>query len=360
MASVSIAMATFNGSRFILEQLKSLANQSHLPDEVVISDDCSTDGTVQLVEEFSKQAPFKVRIVRNETNKGYRDNFMQAAGRCSSPIVAFCDQDDIWHSDKISETLKCFDDPSVMLVHHNANLIDVNGRYLRLALENRMLKEKLAPRFFAMGFTEVFRRELLAFSSLRDQSIDHQEPTEKMAHDKWIFFLAASFGKIVYLQKPLVDYRQHANNTYGFKPDGFLTRILKKINHSVGTFPVVALFAERSAKILSYASRNFSDDDMMRNRLLQRSERFEKLEQWYRDRFMAYDANKILTRAAAWKRLLHSGAYKPSDPWSFGVTNLLADATFGVILGSFFRRLQRPEPTGSVKPTGSVNCPQIK
>ena len=351
MASVSIAMATFNGSRFILEQLKSVADQSHLPDEVVISDDCSTDGTLQLVEEFSKQAPFKVRIIRNETNKGYRDNFMQAAGLCTSPIVAFCDQDDIWHTDKIAETLKCFDDPAVMLVHHNANLIDVNGLFIRLALESRILKEKLKPRYFAMGFTEVFRRELLAFSNLRDQSIDHQEPTEKMAHDKWVFFLAAAFGKIVYLENALVDYRQHPNNTYGFKPDGFLTRLLKKINHSVGTFPVVALFAERSANILSSASQDFPDGGSIRSRLIQRSERFERLERWYRDRFMAYDNDNILERATAWRRLLYSGAYKPSDPWSFGIVNLLADATFGVILGSLFRRLQRPKPYRSRKLT---------
>lgn len=343
MVSVSIAMATFDGSRFILEQLKSLANQSCLPAEVVISDDCSTDGTVQLVEEFSKQAPFKVRIVRNQRTRGYRDNFMQAAGLCTSPIVAFCDQDDIWHSEKIAETLKCFDDPSVMLVHHNANLIDVNGRFMRLALESRMLKEKRAPRYFAMGFTEVFRRELLEFSSLRDHSIDHQEPAEKMAHDKWIFFLAAAFGKVVYLEKPLVDYRQHGNNTYGFKSDGFLTRIIRKMNHSVGTFPVVAIFAERSARILSEASRRFSQDDPTRNRLFQRSERFQRLERWYRDRFIVYDDNNILGRAAAWRRLLNSGAYEPSDPWSFGIKNLLADATLGVVLGAIFRRLQRPK-----------------
>jgi glycosyltransferase involved in cell wall biosynthesis len=343
--TVSIAMATFNGSKFIRELLQSLASQNHLPEELVVSDDCSTDDTVGIVEDFAKQAPFKVRIVRNEHRKGYRENFMQAAGLCSKPIVAFCDQDDIWHSDKISEALKCFDDPSVMLIHHNANLIDTNGQFLRLALEPRMLREKLAPRYFAMGFTEVFRRELLDFSNLWDRSIDHQEPNEKMAHDKWIFFLAASFGRVVYIEKPLVEYRQHAQNTYGFKTDNIWKRTVRKLRQSVETFTVVELFAERSAEILRNASSRCSDDIDLKRRLTLRSERFSRLAIWYQGRSKIYTDEHMLSRAGAWISLLRSGAYRRSDPWSFGTTNLIADGLLGVCCASLFKRLQRPRPS---------------
>jgi glycosyltransferase involved in cell wall biosynthesis len=336
MGSISIALATYNGSKFILEQLQSLARQTHLPDELVVSDDCSTDGTVEMIENFAKHAPFKIRIVKNKTNRGYRDNFMQTAALCSSPLVAFCDQDDVWHPDKISEILKCFDDPSVMLVHHNANIVDANGRCLRLALNRQMLKEKLAPRYFAMGFTEVFRRELLNFTDLWDLSLDHQEPTEKMAHDKWVFFLAASLGKIVFLDKPLVDYRQHEKNTYGLKKEGLWTRTLKKIRYSVKSWPNVALFAERSAEILSRMSHHYSDSAAKRDRLSHRSERFIQLREWYEDRVLAYNRAGFVGRAIAWGRLVRSGAYKPYDPWSFGWTNLIADATVGVLLAPLF------------------------
>ena len=132
MEKVSIAMATYNGAKFIIEQLESLSRQSYLPHEVVVSDDCSTDGTVELIEAFAKDARFEIHIVRNAINRGYRDNFMHAASLCKSPIVAFCDQDDIWHADKLLETLKYFEDPAVKLVHHNANIVDADGRFLAM------------------------------------------------------------------------------------------------------------------------------------------------------------------------------------------------------------------------------------
>ncbi len=341
MLTISIALATFNGSRYLREQLKSLAEQICLPDELVVTDDCSTDDTLQIVAEFAAQAPFKVRAVKNDSRLGYRDNFMKAAALCSNPIIAFCDQDDIWHKDKLSDVVKQFEDPAVMLVHHNANLIDAGGKFLKLALEPRMLAEKLAPRYFAMGFTEIFRRELLAFSDLYNLSIDHQEPKEKMAHDKWVFFLAASLGKIVYLERPLVDYRQHPRNTYGFKPDNIWKRTTKKLTQSVETFPVVGLFAERSAEILSAASRRCADREDLRSRLVQRSDRFGRLANWYGLRSEVYGGSHVFQRAGSWSRLVLSGGYKPGDPWSFGLQNLLADASLGVACGFLFKKLQR-------------------
>lgn len=339
MGKVSIAMATYNGARYVVEQLESLARQTHIPDEVVVSDDCSNDTTVALIESFAQDAPFKLRVVKNEKTKGYRENFMQAASLCCNPIIAFCDQDDIWHPEKISETLKCFDDPSVMLVHHNANVVDANGRFLRVALNERMLREKLAPRFFALGFTEVFRSELLAFSYLRDLSIDHQKPSQELAHDQWMFFLAASLGKVVYIEKPLVDYRQHERNAYGLKAENLLARTLKKIRYSVKTFPHVALFAERSAEILLRISQNYPDQDK-KGGLIRRSEKFSRLKVWYDNRFLAYDGDGIAGRMIAWARLVFSGAYRPFDPWTFGCANLVADAALGVFLGPLFKRLK--------------------
>jgi glycosyltransferase involved in cell wall biosynthesis len=339
MEKVSIAMATYNGAKFIIEQLESLARQSYPPDEVVVSDDCSTDGTLDLIETFAKKAPFQIRIFRNENNRGYRDNFMHAAGLCVNPIVAFCDQDDIWHADKILEAVKCFDDPSVKLVHHNANIVDADGRFLRVALDSRMLGERLAPRYFALGFTQVFRGELLAFSQLRDLSVDHQKPSQKLAHDQWIFFLAVALGQVVFIEKSLVDYRQHAQNAYGLRAENLLARTLKKIRHSVKSFPGVARFAESGADILLRISRNYPDSDPVKDGLIGRSKKFSRLNVWYQDRFTTYDDSRIGSRMRAWGRLAFSGAYGYSDPWAFGAKNLLADATLGVMLGSFFKRL---------------------
>ena len=339
MEKVSIAVATFNGAKFIVEQLESLARQSYPPHEVVVSDDCSTDGTVELIAAFAKDAPFEIRIVRNEVNRGYRDNFMHAASLCKSPIVAFCDQDDIWHADKLLETVKYFEDPAVKLVHHNANIIDAEGRFLRVALNSRMLSERQAPRYFALGFTEVFRGELLAFSQLRDLSVDHQKPSQKLAHDQWIFFLAAALGKVVFIDKSLVDYRQHAQNAYGLKAESLSARTLKKIRHSVKSFPGVARFAESGADILSRISRSYPDNDPIKDSLIIRSEKFSRLNVWYQNRFLTYSDSRIGGRMRALGRLAFSGAYRSSDPWAFGAANLVADAVLGVLFGALFKRL---------------------
>src|SRR5690242_1811791 len=102
MISVSVAMATCNGQKFIREQLDSLATQCYLPSELVITDDASSDKTVAIAEQFAKAAPFTVHIHRHDNRMGYRTNFMRAASLCTSDLIAFCDQDDIWAPQKLA------------------------------------------------------------------------------------------------------------------------------------------------------------------------------------------------------------------------------------------------------------------
>jgi len=100
MASTSVALCTYNGERFLSQQLASLAAQTVLPDELVVCDDASTDASMRVVEDFAKNAPFSVRIFRNPNNLGYVKNFEQAIGLCSKEIIFLCDQDDDWEKKK--------------------------------------------------------------------------------------------------------------------------------------------------------------------------------------------------------------------------------------------------------------------
>jgi len=111
MFSVSVAMATYNGSRYIREQLASLASQSCVPTELVITDDSSDDGTLELASDFARDAPFPMRLYRNPKRLGYRANFMRAASLCRSDLIAFCDQDDVWYRHKIEACAECFHNP---------------------------------------------------------------------------------------------------------------------------------------------------------------------------------------------------------------------------------------------------------
>jgi glycosyltransferase involved in cell wall biosynthesis len=87
--TISIAMATFNGEKFLRDQLNSLSRQTHLPDELVVTDDCSTDQTVTVLKKFQSEAPFVVRLSVNEHRLGYAENFLRAASQCMGDLIAF-------------------------------------------------------------------------------------------------------------------------------------------------------------------------------------------------------------------------------------------------------------------------------
>src|SRR6266851_3311364 len=128
--NISIAMCTYNGERFLQQQLDSIAQQTLLPAELVVCDDGSTDRTIEILEDFASSAPFAVRIHRNETNLGYRANFMKCAMFCSGDFIAFCDQDDVWRPDKLARQIDHFKNPTVLLSGHRAALIDETGKQL--------------------------------------------------------------------------------------------------------------------------------------------------------------------------------------------------------------------------------------
>jgi glycosyltransferase involved in cell wall biosynthesis len=115
---LSVAMATYNGERFLEEQLFSIARQIRLPDEMVVSDDGSNDGTIDILERFATSAPFPVRVYRNIKPLGYGDNFLKAASLCHGDLIAFSDQDDVWLENKLANSLSFFDDDDVLLSVH--------------------------------------------------------------------------------------------------------------------------------------------------------------------------------------------------------------------------------------------------
>src|SRR5688572_21775594 len=99
---VSIALASYNGAKYIGQQLQSLADQTKPPLEVVVSDDGSTDGTPQVVERFAARAPFPVILLEQKARLGFADNFLAAAQACSGKAIAFCDHDDVWLPEKLA------------------------------------------------------------------------------------------------------------------------------------------------------------------------------------------------------------------------------------------------------------------
>ena len=120
---ISIAMATYNGARFIGEQLESFASQTVLPNELVVCDDCSTDGTRKIVRRFGDRAPFAVRLHENATRLGVTRNFEKAIGLCQGDIVFLSDQDDAWFENKLQVVSTLFEGNPLIMVITNDQII---------------------------------------------------------------------------------------------------------------------------------------------------------------------------------------------------------------------------------------------
>lgn len=208
---VSIALCTYNGAAYLAEQLDSLQAQDFIDIELVAADDASTDGSWALLQAYAPRFS-RCTLIRNEHNLGVRANFEQVLRACRGDWIAPCDQDDRWAPTKLSRLLAAVR-PGDGLVYSDSALIDGQGRLLgqRVSQRYRMI-EGNEPRMFALsncvsGHAMLFDRRLLA----RALPIP-----EGAAHDWWLAFAAASTSRLRYVDEPLVEFRQHADNASGF------------------------------------------------------------------------------------------------------------------------------------------------
>ena len=331
--TVSVALATYNGASHLAEQLGDLAKQHLLPVELIVCDDCSSDQTLDIVQDFADSAPFPVHIHRNPVRVGYRQNFVQCAGLCSGDLVAFCDQDDRWPPHKLEVVAAEFRNPDTMLVFHNALVVSPTGAPLAKLQRGDEIQrwEPLTglPWMFALGFTQVFRRELLRFDWLWGSSVDQNCAEEPLAHDQWYFFLASVVGTIVYLPDVLADYRQHGANTYGWRSAlaTLVSRAARETADARRTISGRLAAAETRALILRQAAQQ--TEGPLRSRLEQGSNIYRQFAQRYRLRTSLYDGRSYRERGRAFRQLLAAHAYG-RDAWRIGPLGLGMDCLVGL------------------------------
>jgi glycosyltransferase involved in cell wall biosynthesis len=326
-------MATFNGGRHIAKQLADLADQSVLPAELVVCDDGSTDDTVAIIERFGISAPFPVQVHRNPEQLGYRANFVKCAGLCRSDLIAFCDQDDRWDSKKIATMVACFDDPDVLLAFHDALVIDEEERPLGRLMRARPIGTSAplsgSPWSFSLGFTQVFRRWLCDCGRWWAASADPNSADQPMAHDQWYFFLASALGTIVNVDAPLVRYRQHGANVFGWaKAKRTLsTRLLSKISSATWLYQRRFHSAEQSAIILEQASSTLPKPYAQHAR--EGAVAYRRLADMCAQRAGIHAGRTIFDRARSFAALASAGGYG-SDPRRFGAKAMVMDVVVGV------------------------------
>lgn len=217
---ISVAMASYNGEKYILEQLESIYNQTVKVDELVIVDDCSRDGTVALVKEFIEHhSDCNIRFYENEKNLGYKKNFYKALSLCKGDIIFLSDQDDIWEEYKVEMLQKIFDEneevslvsSSFMHVDGHGNKNDENKKaYKRWIRKDELVYVPIEDLLFhniSQGCSMAMRKEI------KDIYLEHF--TDELPHDRILNVIAAMQKKCYYLNKPLFYYRIHDNNTIG-------------------------------------------------------------------------------------------------------------------------------------------------
>lgn len=202
---ISIAMATYNGAKYLQEQLDSFLYQTRQPDELVVCDDGSTDATLEILEAFREQAPFDVRIYHNESNLGYIKNFEKALSLCTGDIIFLSDQDDVWFCNKVEKMT------SILAIRHDIFVLqtdmvlaDENMNPTRHTQLGNILALGHSPDTFLTGCGTAIRKEWLDLAL--------PIPAEVAAHDNWIHRLALTLGVRALHEKPLQYYRRHGDN----------------------------------------------------------------------------------------------------------------------------------------------------
>lgn len=222
---ISIAMCTYNGEKFLKEQLESIERQTVLPDEIIICDDCSTDGTLEILGNVSKSALFSVEIIQNQKNLRSTKNFEKAISFCKGDIIFLCDQDDIWVENKIELMLEQFTN-DVGIVFSNAFVTNVKLIETKNDLWSTVGFDNWAKKRFERNdyLTVLLKRNVVtgAAMAFKAQLKPLILPIAKYeVHDTWICLIAAFFTKIKYLDKKLIYYRQHSSQQIGAKASSF-------------------------------------------------------------------------------------------------------------------------------------------
>lgn len=219
---LSVALCTYNGAKYIEEQLRSILNQTMQVDEIVICDDGSIDETVEIVKRIKKDADVEIRIFQNEINLGFKENFFNGIEKCNGDVVFLSDQDDLWCPNKVDAIVRWLDAHSdKMVVFSDAFLIDETGNYLEGSLWKRFGFDRKKQKYFDKGFgLDIWawsNRATGATMAVRKsyiESIGWRKSNDDF-HDKIIALHGLEDQLLGYINQKLICYRLHGGQACG-------------------------------------------------------------------------------------------------------------------------------------------------
>lgn len=215
---ISVGICTHNGEKFIAEQLESIIGQSVTPDEIILTDDASKDKTVEISRMILENSNIYHQVISYDSHQGILKNFSNCLGMCTGDVIFSCDQDDIWMPNKIEKFISHFEQ-GCSFVYSNARVVDINRNILEenfwacygidfKKISTREFSSVLLRNCCIAGCNMAFTKELY----------DKVKPIPfHYLHDGWLAICAPWFGKIAFIDEPLIEYRRHGKNVSGFQ-----------------------------------------------------------------------------------------------------------------------------------------------
>ncbi len=270
MKDITVALAAYNGAAYLPEQLRSLAAQTDRHFRVLMRDDGSTDGTAELLRRWAERDSRFVLAEDSGGNLGAKGNFLRLMALDDAPYTALCDQDDVWEPERLSRTRAALADAEAvygadtpLLVHSDCAVTDADGQAAHPSFFAHQGWDKGAvtlPRLLVQN--NVTGCTVLMNAALRELAAQHARPEKLFMHDWFLALTAAAFGHIVFVDAPLVRYRQHGTNTVGASEAGQLRRGAKALAQAERararirlTYDHAAMFAEAYGSTLPTEAR---------------------------------------------------------------------------------------------------------
>lgn len=222
--TIDIVMAVYNNADYIAAQLLSVMGQSYPHFHLIIRDDCSSDRSIDIIEEFQERYPGKITLIKGKENLGARGNFAALMHEATADYIMFCDADDVWLPTKVEESFFLMQKNEAihgkntpLLIHTDLKVVDKELRLLNPSFWNYSKLDpdlaknvnRLLPQNVITGCTILINKPLLKLAM--------PIPKESIMHDWWIGLVAAAFGQIDSLSKSTILYRQHGKNDVGAK-----------------------------------------------------------------------------------------------------------------------------------------------
>lgn len=236
---VAVLLTTYNGEKYIDEQINSILRQKNVKVKIYVHDDFSQDNTLELVKKLQNEYPEQIFILESKNNLGVIRSYQFLLDNVKADYYFFSDQDDVWHEDKVAEELKLLLNQNInipALVYSDLEIVDANLNMLSSSMFKKM-NVKSTDKTAMLLVQNVITGNTVAFNSaLRNFIIRdfRMEDDRILMHDGWLGLVASIYGKLLFLDEPMVKYRQHGNNVVGAnKKKIFALFNIKKLKYGV-------------------------------------------------------------------------------------------------------------------------------